>query len=445
MVTFVDIDMKATILHTAALLLACLTSLNMQAQTAPKPKSILFLNGIAHIGNGTVIQNSAIATKDGKITLVADATTIRIDSKAFDTIIYIANKHIYPGIICPDNRIGLVEIDAVRATVDFAEVGSFNPNVRALVSYNTDSKVIPTIRANGVLLTQTAPVGGLLSGSSSVMRLDGWNWEDAVYSSDDGIFVNWPRSSFSYGAWYDDEQPLVKNDNKNKDVNAIRDFFKEAKAYAELDKPTPINLRYEAVKGLFKGTQTLFIRADRANQIVEGILFAEEAGIKRIVISGGRQADKVGDFLKQHNVPVIVTRLHSLPDIPESNVDEMYSLPLRLKEKGVLFCLGYEGDMEVMGSRNLPFQAGTAAAYGLSKEDALSSITLNTAKILGIDKTVGSLEVGKDATLFISTGDALDMLGNNVEAAYIDGLPVDLDTHQKASYRKYMKKYGLTE
>jgi imidazolonepropionase-like amidohydrolase len=98
-----------------------------------------------------------------------------------------------------------------------------------------------------------------------------------------------------------------------------------------------------------------------------------------------------------------------------------------------------------MGSRNLPFQAGTAAAYGLSKEDALSSITLNTAKILGIDKTVGSLEVGKDATLFISTGDALDMLGNNVEAAYIDGFPVDLDTHQKASYRKYMKKYGLTE
>jgi hypothetical protein len=277
------------------------------------------------------------------------------------------------------------------------------------------------------------------------MRLDGWNWEDAAYSADEGIFVNWPRSSYSYGAWYDDEQPLIKNDNKNKDVNAIRDFFKEAKAYAELTNPTPINLRYEAVKGLFTGTQTLFIRADRANQITEGVLFAEEAGIKRIVISGGRQADKVGDFLKQHNVAVILSRLHSLPDMPENDVDDIYRLPLRLKEKGVLFCLGYEGDMEVMGSRNLPFLAGTAAAYGLSKEDALTTITLNAAKVLGIDKTVGSLEAGKDATLFISSGDALDMLGNNVEAAYIDGVKVDLDTHQKASYRKYMKKYGLTE
>ncbi|UPT66805.1 MAG: hypothetical protein M0D57_20620 [Sphingobacteriales bacterium JAD_PAG50586_3] len=240
MVTFVTIDMKATILRTAALLFACFATLNMQAQTAPKAKSVLFLNGIAHIGNGTVIQNSAIAIKDGKISFVADATTIRIDNSAFDTIINIANKHIYPGFICPDNRIGLVEIDAVRATIDFAEVGAFNPNVRALVSYNTDSKVIPTIRNNGVLVTQTAPVGGLLSGSSSVMRLDGWNWEDAVYTADDGIFVNWPRSSFSYGAWYDDEQPLVKNDNKNKDVNAIRDFLKRPKRMPNwISQPQP--------------------------------------------------------------------------------------------------------------------------------------------------------------------------------------------------------------
>lgn len=437
--------MKTYTLRLVAIVTLSLLAGILQAQPLGKPQAVLLLNGTAHIGNGSVIQNSAIALRGGKIDFVADATTIRIDQSAFDTIINIAGKHVYPGIINPDNRVGLVEVDAVRATVDFAEPGLLNPNVRALISYNTDSKIIPTLRTNGLLLTQTAPVGGLISGSSSVMRLDGWNWEDAAYKADDGIFINWPRSSYNYGAWYDDEQPLVKNDNKPKFIAELQDFFKQAKAYAELDKPTPTNLRYEAVKGLFTGAQTLFIRADRATQITESVLFAEEAGIKSIVISGGRQADKVADFLKLHNVAVIVTRLHSLPDMPENDVDDLYRLPFRLKEKGVLFCLGYEGDMEVMGSRNLPFQAGTAAAYGLSKEDALSAITLNTAKILGIDQTVGSLETGKDATLFVSTGDALDMLGNNVEAAFINGLPVDLDNHQKALYRKYTKKFGLPE
>lgn len=433
--------MKNTLLRIYTAGLAVMAFATMQAQT----KSTLFLNGTAHIGNGKVIENAAIGVKNGKIDLVADATTIRLAKDAYDTTINIYGKHIYPGIICPDNRIGLIEIDAVRATADYAEVGKFNPNVRALISYNTDSKIIPTIRANGVLLTQTAPVGGLISGSSSVMRLDGWNWEDAAYSTDDGIFINWPRSSYPSGAWYDDEQPLVKNEGKNKDVNELRDFFKEAKAYAELEKPATTNLRYESVKGLFTGKQTLYIRADRVSQITEGVLFAEEMGIKRIVISGGRQADKAADFLVQHNVPVILTRLNSLPDMAEDDIDAIYRLPAKLKDKGVLFCLGYEGDMEVMGSRNLPFLAGTAAANGLSKEDALATITLNAAKILGIDNRTGSLEAGKDANLFISAGDALDMLGNKVELAYLNGQPVNLDTHQKVLYRKYMKKYGLGE
>lgn len=419
--------------------------ITLGAQTTANTKSVLIMNATAHIGNGKVIPNAVLGIKDGKIALIADATTIRLAPGAYDTTINAYGKHVYPGIICPDNRIGLIEIDAVRSTADYAETGMMNPNVRSLISYNTDSKIIPTIRSNGVLLTQVAPIGGLLSGTSSVMRMDGWNWEDAAYKADEGVFINWPRSSYGSGMWYDDEQPLVKNDRKSKQIVELENFFKEAKAYAELDKPAATNLKYEAVKGLFTGKQTLFIRADRANQITEAVLFAESMGVKRIVVSGGRQADKAGDFLKQHNVPVILTRLTSLPDAPEDDVDAIYRLPAKLKERGVLFCLGYEGDMEVMGSRNLPFMAGTAAAYGLDKEEALSAITLNAAKILGIDATTGSLESGKDATFFISTGDALDMLGNNVEKAYINGVPVDLDSHQKALYRKYSQKYGIAE
>ncbi|MDQ3047342.1 MAG: amidohydrolase family protein, partial [Bacteroidota bacterium] len=189
--------------------------------------------------------------------------------------------------------------------------------------------------------------------------------------------------------------------------------------------------------------QTLYIHANNAKEIIESVNFAKNNGITNVCIVGGKDSWMVTDLLKANNVSVMVARVHDLPDRPEDDIDLPYKLPYLLEKAGILYCLNNEGDMEAMNTRNLPFLAGTAAAYGLTKEQALKAVTLNAAKILGIDKTTGSLEKGKDANLFISTGDALDMRGNNVEAAFVKGKTIDLNNDQKALYEKYKTKYGI--
>jgi imidazolonepropionase-like amidohydrolase len=426
----------------AALTLTLLGMAAMAQQPSePQKKSILLMNGVAHLGNGQVIENSVIGFKDGKLTLVANAETVRLEQGAYDEVINIQGKHVYPGFIAPNTTLGLVEIDAVRATVDIKDVGVLNPNIRSVIAYNTDSKILPTIRSNGVLLTQVAPRGGLITGTSSVMELDGWNWEDAVLKMDDGVHMSWP-SLFSRSWNWEGPGDAEKNKQYENQVSMLKKFFQDAKAYSEAEKTEEKNLRFEAMRGIFKGTQNLYIRANYVKDITESISFAKQFGIKKIVIIGGRDSWMVTDMLKELNVSVMVNRTHDLPERPEDDLDLPYKLPYLLQKAGVLFCLQNEGDMEAPGARNLPFLAGTAAAYGLTKEEAVASVTSNAAKILGIDNMVGTLEVGKNATLFISTGDALDIRTNNVELAYIDGRLLDLNNDQKELYEKYKKKYG---
>ncbi|MCW3103063.1 MAG: putative amidohydrolase [Bacteroidetes bacterium] len=413
-----------------------------EAQT----KSILIMNATAHLGNGTVIQNSLIGIKDGKISLVADATTAKIDKAAYDEVIDATGKHVYPGMIAPNSTLGLTEIDAVRATNDFREVGSSLPNVRSLIAYNTDSKIIPTVRSNGVLMAQITPRGGIVSGTSSIVMLDGWNWEDAAYKIDDGIHVNWPR--IQSRKYLDEDNiypgPYEKNKEYSRQVNELKKLIGDAKAYNETETKEEKNLRFEAMKGIFTGAQTLFIHVNNVKEIIEAVSFVKSNSIPKVSLVGGRESWMVAELLKENNISVVVARVHDLPDRPEDDVDQPYKLPALLQKAGVLFCLNNEqGEMEAANTRNLPFMAGTAAAYGLTKEEALMAVTLNTAKILGIDKTVGSIEVGKDATIFISSGDALDMKSNNVEQAFVKGISIDLNNDQKALYEKYKKKYGL--
>lgn len=408
-------------------------------------KSILILNATAHLGNGTVIQNSVIGIKDGKINLVGDAATAKFDKTAYDEVIDASGKHVYPGFIAPNSTLGLTEIEAVRATNDFRETGTSLPNVRSLIAYNTDSKIIPTVRGNGILLAQITPRGGVISGTSSIVMLEGWNWEDAAYKIDDGIHINWPR--IQSRRYLDEDNiypgPYEKNKEYTRQVNDLKKLISDAKAYNETDVKEEKNLRFEAMKGIFTGTQTLFVHVNNVKEIIEAVNFVKMNAIPKVSLVGGKDSWMVADLLKENNISVVVSRVHDLPEHPEDDVDQPYKLPALLQKAGILFCLNNEGDMEAMGARNLPFMAGTAAAYGLSKEEALMSITLNAAKILGIDKTTGSIETGKDANLFISTGDALDMRGNNVEKAFVKGISIDLSNDQKALYEKYKKKYGL--
>ena len=425
---------------TIALLFAATTALAQRpAPAPPQVRSILVSGGTVHVGDGRTIDEGAVGFREGRIDYVGYAYGVKL---AYDTVIDASGKHVYPGLILPDATLGLQEIDQVRATADADEVGDMEPEVRALPAYNTDSRITPTVRANGVLLAQVVPQGGILSGTSSIVQLDAWDWEQAAVRTDDGIHLNWARAFRRMGWWA--ERGEVLKEKEEERASKLRDldrFFVQAKAYAQEPAPLEVDLRLDAMRGLWDGTKTLFVHADLVREIQEAVLFAKRHGVKRLVLVGGYDAWRVADLLRDHDVDVVLRRVHSLPLRDDDPVDLPYRLPALLKEKGLRFCLSYAGEMERMGSRNLAFTAGTAAAYGLDKEAALRAVTLDAAVILGIGDRYGSLEPGKSATLFISTGDALDMRGNQLEAAFIDGRSITLDDHQKRLYRMYKERY----
>jgi imidazolonepropionase-like amidohydrolase len=427
-------------LLTTLLTLASLTSFGQNpAPAKPQTKTIALMGGTVHIGNGQVIPNGVVLFDKGIITNVLDGTTVRLDLTNVETI-DVSGKHVYPGLISPASTVGLQEIGAVRATVDKQETGILNPNIRALIAYNTDSEIIPTIRNNGILFTQAMPQGGTVSGSSSVMMTDGWNWEDAVLKKDDGIWLNWPAYFASEFNMEDFTTTVKKNEKRAQAIDALQAVFADARAYAALPSPTPMNLKLEAMRGLFSGKQNLYIRADYGKDIIEAVTFAKSAGVKNVVVVGGEEAHRAAAFLKENNVPVILSALHRLPNREDEDVDLPYRMPGILQKAGVLVALSYAD--EWWRTRNLPFQAGTAVGFGVTdREEALKMITSNTAKILGIDKLVGTLEKGKQATLFVSAGDALDMRTNVVEQVFIQGRKVNLDDRHKRLYKTYKDKY----
>ena len=398
---------------------------------------IAIMNAYAHLGNGEVIENSVITFEDGIITNVADATTIRMDLSKFK-VIKAEGMHVYPGLIASNTIIGLEEIAAVRASRDQSETGDLNPNVRALIAYNTDSEIIPTTRFNGVLYAQTTPRGGRISGSSSVMDLDAWNWEDAVLKNDEGIHLNWP-SKLSYPRWWLGETEWRKNEDYDKQYEEVEIFFKDAVSYSAVSEPETTNLKLEAMKGLFDGSKSLYIHTDRAKEILQSIQFALEMGVKKVVLVGGDEAYYVKDFLKENDIAVILEETLRLPSRTADPVDMPYQLPSLLHKAGIKVAIGQWG--EVMQVRNLPFSVGTAAAYGLGKEEALKMATLNAAEIMGVADKIGSLEKGKVASIVISRGDILDMNSNQMEYVFIEGREVNLDAHQQRLYKKFKEKF----
>ncbi len=418
-------------------------SITTKAQQTPAQKqtrSILILNGTAHLGNGKIIENSAIGFKDGKITMVADAKLIKLANNDFDITIDATGKHVYPGFIAPNSTLGMVEIDAVKASDDEDEIGSLNPNVRSIIAYNTESRVIETVRPNGILMAQITPRGGRISGTSSIVQLDAWNWQDALIKENDGVHLNFPYT-FSRSNWWEGPVMIEPNKEYSKQKEEIANFLSNAKAYLG-DNANARNLVLETAKGLFDGTQTLFIHANEEKQIIDAIELSKEYGIQKMVIVGGFEAYKISDLLLKNNIGILLRRVHDMPTNEDQDIDLPYKMAKILTDKGVVVGLENSGEMERMNTRNLPFLAGTCAAYGLDKEIALQLITSNTAKLLGIDNQCGTLEQGKDATLFISDGDALDMRTNKLSKAFIQGRDVNLATHQSELNDRYKDKYN---
>lgn len=431
--------MKNIINYITMLCFICLTNAQ-QTPAAKQTETIAILGATAHIGNGNIIENSLIILKDGKISAITNTSNNQLNLTGMK-VIDAKGKHVYPGFIIPNSTLGLVEIDAVRASNDEAELGEWNPHIRSLIAYNAESKVVETMRPNGVLLGQITPRSGRISGSSSIVQFDAWNWEDAAIKVDDGVHLNWP-SNFTRGRRYLGESNALKpNEKYTEQVAEISTYFQNAIAYNNGDK-TKSNLPFDALIGIFNDSKKLYIHVDDEKGIVDAVTLCKENNIKNPVIVGGRDAYKVTKLLKEHNVAVVLMRVHTLPNNEDEDYDMPYKSAKLLIDEGIVVALESSGDHERASVRNLPFYAGTTVAHGVTKEEALKLITLNPAKILGIDTIYGSLETGKSATLFISEGDALDMRTNQITHAFIDGRLLSLETHQTQLWRRYSEKFN---
>jgi imidazolonepropionase-like amidohydrolase len=396
----------------------------------PQSETIVITGATIHIGNGIVYRQGQITFNNGKL-LAIDSIVNTTNPKY--KVINAAGKHIYPGLIAPNTTLGLNEIDAVRSTRDFSETGDNNAGVRSIIAYNADSKVTPTVRSNGVLLAQIVPTGGSISGISSVVQLDAWNWEDAAVKTDDALHLNWPQMSAHRGWW--SEPGEAEKLQVDKEIKALEDIFEKAQTYCK-GKPKEVNLKLEAFREVFAGKRKIFIHTDGAREIISAIQFMRKYQITPIIV-GGNESHLITGFLRSQHVAVILIRTHNLPAHSDDDIDLPYKLPKILNDSGVLYCIADVGSWQ---QRNLPFQAGTAVAYGLTPEQALMAVSSNTAKILGIDARYGMLEKDKSATIILCDGDLLNVKTSKVNRAWIDGRELNLDNSQKQLDRKFRKK-----
>ncbi len=411
------------------MVLFCCT--NVHAQQTP----LLIKGATIHVGDGRVFTNGTMVVASGKIIYCGQDTSI-----AGAAVLDATGKHLYPGIFCLSNMMGLNEIEAVRATLDFRETGELNPNARALIAFNTDSKILPTALSNGILFTQAVPQGGIISGTSSLMRTTGWNWEDAAYKADDGVHLNWPEANVYTGWWA--EPGNARQQKTERELKVIEEFMRQAQSYAASAKPTPFNARLQAMKGVMEGTQRLYVHASGAQTIAGALQFFKAYPKLKLVLVDAEEAWMVADMIKEQHVPVVLNTIHRLPKHNHSDIDQPFKTAAMLMNAGITVAIGHNGYWE---TRNVMFNAGTAAAYGLTPEQALQCITLNAATVCGVDQTLGSLEVGKDASFLLTEGDVLDMRTGKMVKVYMDGSEVDFSNEQQALYQKYMNKYQLKE
>ena len=402
---------------------------------APQKQVIALTNAMIHTGTGVTLQNATIVFDKGVITDIGPRVTIPPGARVVDC----SGKRIYPGFIAPLTTLGLTEIDAVRATRDAAEVGSFNPNVKAATAYNPDSDLIPTVRLNGVLLVNSVPNGGMISGQSALMRTDGWTREDLAVNGSSSMAMYWPSMEVT-NAWWVNKSPEEQRKESEEMVRSIYELFRQAKAYSEAARAgvdTSVrDVRFEAMRAIFERDLPLLITASTKRQIEAVIDFKEAFGLK-VILAEASDAHRTIPQLQKAGIPVIIPRAHSLPRRDEDGYDATFTLAATLAKANIPFAFSDDGAWQ---QRNLPFQAGTSRAFGLSEEDAIKALTLWPAQMFGVDAQYGSLEKGKSATLFVSKGDALDTKSNLLTAAFIDGREIELTSRHTKLAKKYRER-----
>ena len=405
----------------------------------PQDHPIALVGATVHPVTGPALEKATVLFEKGKITSVGKEVIVPPGTERID----VSGKHVFPGLIDAYTNLGLVEIDAVRATKDQSETGTINPNAKAQVAFNPDSELIPVARSNGVLSVLSVPTGGLMSGSSAVMQLDGWTWEEMTVRPITGLHIRWPRI-VPVREFLSVDPETTDQKRREAAIESIQQAFADARAYAAAKKAAspgksepPFDARWEAMIPVLEGDIPVIVDADEIQQIQACVAWAAKAKLK-LILWGGYDAPHCAELLKKHGVPVIIGGVHRLPQRTGDPYDHPFTLARRLHDAGVRYCISSSGDAWAV--RNLPYHAATAAAYGLPREEALKSITLYPAEILGVGDRLGSLYTGKDATLFVADGDILE-IPTQVEQAYIQGRKVELSDRHKRLWEKYKIKY----
>jgi len=408
-----------------------------QIPGGPQKRPIILRNATVHTISGETIQNGCVLFNDGKITEIGVSLSFPADAEAIDA----KGQHVYPGLMESYSSIGLIEIDSIRASIDTTEIGSLNPNVRAAVAFNPDSEAIPVARANGVLTAVTAPSGGLISGRAAVMALDGWTWEGMTLLPDAAMVANWPRFAVAARRRRGEAEsaPAIDNDR----LGPLHDLIREVKAYSlartKAPKNQQVDLRLDSMVPVVEGKMPILVQANTTKQIQTAIAFSKQYNLK-LILMGGADAMQCANLIKEAKVPVVVSGVYRLPSRHDAAYDAAYTLPAQLQEAGISFSIASDGKFGASSLRNLPYHAATAAAFGLTEDQAVRSITLSPAEIFGVSDRIGSLSVGKDATLILTDGNILET-PTQVLKAYIKGRQVDLSSKHTQLNEKYKAKY----
>lgn len=429
----------AAMLCVCASLLAAPRAQDLLPKAPPQARPVLLKNAVLHTVTGGVVLGGSLWFADGVIGEVLPAgTQPKLPAGAEPLELDLGGKHVFPGLISAQTTLGLVEIGRVRQSVDLDELGELSPEAVAAVAVNPDSAAIPVARSNGVLTACTFPRGGLLPGRASVIRLDGWTNAEMTVRADAGVVVAWPaerpRSSTRRGRGDDGEDATARARQR------IEDAFAAARAWLDArtaDATVALDVRHAALVEALRGEVPVLLLADEQEQIESAVRWATDRGLRAVVV-GGRDADRCADLLRERRVPVVLGGVHRLPRRDDSPYDEAFTLPARLAELGVRFCIATGDDFS--NDRNLPYHAATAAAHGLGEARALAAITQDAADILGVGDRLGSLTAGKEATLFVADGHPFE-LSTAVELAFVQGRQIDLRNKQTELARKYRERY----
>lgn len=401
--------------------------------------TVAIRNATIHPVTGASIEAGTLVMSNGLISAIGQQVEIPAGAQVIDG----TGLHVYPGMIDSSTRIGITEIGAVRATNDATELGDFNPNARVAVALNPHSNLIPVTRINGVTTVLSRPAGGIISGQSAVIRLAGWTPEEMVIDADAAMHIQFPVTPrVRFGAAPDAEAEKKRGEAYEKSLENLRRFFRDARAYEQAlgpDGSLPAgvsrNLVLEGMVPLIRREIPAIIHADWESDIRAAIEFAEDENL-RVIIADAADAARVADLLREKNVPVLLGPMWQMPLREDDPYDQIYATPAALHSAGVRFAIQTSDDHN---SRTLPYQAAAAVAFGLPREAALAAITIEPARILGVDDRIGSLEVGKAATLILTTGDPLD-LREDIVQVFVDGEMLTMESYQTLLRDKFRER-----